>query len=106
MRTSKPTIREAHELGDAVGRIAGLAARSLHDSFPHLDADGLVLAFTSDAALRFIGRRYLAAIEEGKAPGEAAADAGTALIRAWAEARQEARDLLEQEATGGTPAAP
>lgn len=95
------TAREARDLGDAIGRIAALAAMSLNESFPNLDLDSLVAAFTREAAMEFIGRRYLAAIEQGKAPGEAAGDAGKALIYAWAHARREARAQLDREEVSG-----
>ncbi|MFC7791371.1 hypothetical protein [Streptomyces cinereoruber] len=97
--TSTPTAREVHDLGDAVGRIAGIAARSLHESFPNLDLERLVETFTRDSAIEFIGRRYLAAIEQGKTTAEAAGDAGTALIRAWSAARLEARVLIDSQKT-------
>ncbi|MEC3995188.1 hypothetical protein VSR01_17265 [Actinacidiphila sp. DG2A-62] len=92
--TQIPTACEASDLGDAVGRIAAFAALSLHESFPHLDLEGLVETFTRASAVEFIGRRYVAAIEGGKAPGEAAGEAGTALLHAWADARLEARAQL------------
>ncbi|GGZ23516.1 hypothetical protein GCM10010387_15890 [Streptomyces inusitatus] len=95
--TQLPTARQVHDLGDAVGRIAGLAALSLYGSFPHLDLDRLTEAFTTDKAISFIGRRYLAAIEEGKTPGESAGEVGKALIYAWADARREARTRLDRE---------
>lgn len=98
MRTTQtPTAREADDLGDAVGRIAAFAALSLHESFPHLDLEGLVDTFAGAGAVEFIGRRYLAAIEGGQAPGVAAGEAGTALIHAWADARLEARAQLARE---------
>ncbi|THA54262.1 hypothetical protein [Streptomyces sp. A1136] len=96
--TTTPTAREASDLGEAIGKIAAFAAQSLHESFPHLDLEGLVDTFTGTRAVRFIGRRYLAAIEESKTPGEAAGEAGKALIYAWAEARLEARAQLDREA--------
>jgi hypothetical protein len=74
--TQTPTAPQAADLGDAVGRIAAFAALSLNESFLHLDLEGLVEVFTRASAVEFIGRRYAAAIEGGKAPGEA----GKALI--------------------------
>ena len=95
--TQTPTPRETADLGDAVGRIAAFAALSLGESFPRLDLEGLVDVFARPSAAEFIGRRYLAAIEGGKAPGEAAGEAGAALIHAWAGARLEARAQLDRE---------
>ncbi|MEU5497937.1 hypothetical protein [Streptomyces griseofuscus] len=80
----------ADQIGEAVGRIAGFAALSLHESFPHLSLDGLVETFTRDSATAFLASRYLSGLHDGKTPGEAAGEAGTALIRAWADARNAA----------------
>jgi hypothetical protein len=102
--TATPGTRETTDLGEAVGKIAAFAALSLHESFPHLDLEGLVNTFTRESAVEFIGRRYLAAVEDGKAPGVAAGEAGTALIRAWADARLEARARLDRESAA--PPAP
>ncbi|GAA2948481.1 hypothetical protein ACFPN0_15090 [Kitasatospora cinereorecta] len=95
--TQTPTAREASDLGEAIGKIAAFAAMSLHESFPHLDLEDLVVTFTGEHTQEFIGRRYLVAIEQGKAPGEAAGEAGTALLHAWAKARLEARAQLDRE---------
>ncbi|MFD0209137.1 hypothetical protein ACFVH9_08365 [Streptomyces hirsutus] len=97
------TPTQVTDLGTAVGKIAGLAARSLHESFPHLDLEQLVETFTRDSAIAMIGTCYLAGLDSGKTPGEAAADAGTTLIRAWADARLAARAELDQQ--GPTPRA-
>ncbi|MDX3345928.1 hypothetical protein PV387_41190 [Streptomyces sp. ME02-6987-2C] len=93
--TAAPT---AEALGEAVGRIAGFAALSLHESFPHLDLDGLAEAFTRPSALRMLSGRYLSGLDRGLPAGEAAAEAGTALIHAWAEARLAARAELDRQA--------
>ncbi|KPI33304.1 hypothetical protein OV450_1392 [Actinobacteria bacterium OV450] len=86
------------ELGDAIGRIAAFAAMSLHESFPHLSLEGLVEAFTSSAATSMLAARFLSGQEHGLTPGQAAAEAGTALIRGWAEARLETRARPDREA--------
>lgn len=95
MTTQQLPALTADQLGEAVGRIAGFAALSLHESFPHLSLDGLVETFTRDSATTMIATRFLAGLDEGKTPGEAAGAAGTALIRAWAEARNAARAQLD-----------
>jgi hypothetical protein len=77
----------ADDLGEAVGRIAAFAALSLHESFPHLDLNDLVNTFTRPSAVTFLSRRFLAGLDGGKTPGEAAAAAGTALVQGWADAR-------------------
>ncbi|WP_228980179.1 hypothetical protein [Streptomyces sp. DH12] len=92
---TQPTIT-ADALGEAVGKVAALAARSLHQSFPHLDLDRLVETFTRPCALDMLAVRFLAGLDSGLTPGEAAANAGTALIRVWADAR-----LTAEEATAG-----
>ncbi len=84
-------------LGEAVGKIAAFAARTLHEQWPHLDLEELVATFTSDSALTALATRYADGLDSGKAPGEAAADAGVALIHAWAEARLAARALLDAQ---------
>ncbi|MFF7602518.1 hypothetical protein [Streptomyces mirabilis] len=89
-----PTLT-ADQLGEADGRIAGFAALSLHESFPHLSLDSLVETFTRDSATAMIAARFLAGLGAGQTPGEAAGAAGTALIRAWAEARNAARAQLD-----------
>lgn len=87
----------ADELGEAVGKIAGFAALSLHESFPHLNLDQLAETFTRPRALDMISARFLAGLDSGRTPGEAAADAGTALIRVWADARLAARAQRDAE---------
>ncbi|MCX4609438.1 hypothetical protein [Streptomyces mirabilis] len=89
-----PTVT-AEQLGEAVGRIAGFAALSLHESFPHLSLDSLVETFTRASATDFLAKRYLSGLDSGKTPGEAAGAAGAALIWAWAEARNAARAQLD-----------
>lgn len=96
IQPATPAI-SADELGKAVGKIAGLAAISLHDSFPHLDLDQLAETFTRPRALDMIAARFLAGLDSGRTAGEAAADAGTALIRVWADARLAARAQLDAE---------
>ncbi|MEV6738671.1 hypothetical protein AB0N14_17750 [Streptomyces sp. NPDC051104] len=86
----------AEELGDAVGRIAAFSAMSLHESFPHLDLDGLVETLTRSSAVQMVSTCYLAGRERGLPAGEAAAEAGTALIRGWSDARLAARAQLDQ----------
>ncbi|MFF4388574.1 hypothetical protein ACFY0G_17605 [Streptomyces sp. NPDC001552] len=97
-RLAPLTESQTDELGDAVGRIAGFAAKSLHKSFPHLSLEGFVEAFTSPGATSMLAARYLKGLERGLTAGEAAADAGTTLIDAWAEARLETRAQLDREA--------
>ncbi|NDK24680.1 hypothetical protein FSY75_09365 [Streptomyces sp. TR1341] len=103
--TTQPTAPaiSADELGEAVGKIAGLAALSLHESFPHLDLDQLAETFTRPRALDMIGARFLNALDSGRTAGEAAADAGTALIRVWADARLTARAQLDAEKSAAAP---
>lgn len=105
--TAQPTTPaiSAEALGEAVGKIAGLAALSLHESFPHLDLDQLAETFTRPRALDMIGARFLAGLHKGQTPGEAAADAGTALIRVWAGARLAARAQLDAEKSAAAPTA-
>jgi hypothetical protein len=81
------TLAQTAQLGDAAGRIAGYAARALHDEFPHLDLEQLVETFTRPVAVEGTARRYLAALEGGATPAVAAGRAGVALINAWADAR-------------------
>lgn len=88
-----PTVT-AEQLGEAVGRIAGFAALSLHESYPHLNLDRLVETFTRSNVTDFLAKRYLSGLDGGKTPGEAAGDAGAALIGVWADARNEARAQL------------
>jgi hypothetical protein len=97
MTTQQLPTLTAQQLGEAVGRIAGIAALSLHESFPHLDLDGLVETFTRDSATTMIAARFVAGLDDGKTPGEAAGAAGTALIRAWADARLAARAELDAQ---------
>ncbi|MCX4458547.1 hypothetical protein OOK58_42295 [Streptomyces sp. NBC_01728] len=97
MTTQRLPALTADQLGEAVGRIAGFAALSLHESFPHLDLDGLVETFTRESAVSFLTRRYLAGLGDGKTAGEAAGAAGAALIRVWADARLAARAELDRQ---------
>jgi hypothetical protein len=98
MATTQQAIVNVNGLSEAVGKIAGLAAISLHESFPHLSLERLVDAFTQDRAISLIASHYLAGLDEGKTSGEAAGTAGTVLIRAWADARNAAR-LQRDKAT-------
>lgn len=91
------TAPAPEDLAEAVGRIAGFAALSLHESFPHLDLDGLAETFTRPSALRMLSGRYLSGLDRGLPAGEAAAEAGTALIHAWADARLAARAELDRQ---------
>ncbi|PWI16002.1 hypothetical protein DI272_18900 [Streptomyces sp. Act143] len=90
---TQPAIT-ADDLGEAVGKIAAFAALSLHESFPHLDLDELVETFTRECATDFLSRRFLAGLDEGKSPGQAAGAAGSELIRRWADARNAARQTV------------
>ncbi|MGA5127788.1 hypothetical protein ACWCV2_17025 [Streptomyces pseudogriseolus] len=86
--TSAPlTPAQVAQLGDATGRIAAYAARALHQEFPHLDVEQLVETFTRPVAVEGTARLYLAAIQRGATPADAAGKAGRALIEAWADAR-------------------
>uniref|UniRef100_UPI003F4911A8 hypothetical protein n=1 Tax=Streptomyces sp. CA-136453 TaxID=3240050 RepID=UPI003F4911A8 len=95
---------QAEELAQDVGRIAALAARSLVESFPHLDVEQLAETFTRPLVLESTALRYLGALEAGDSPGEAAGKAGAALIHAWADARLAAQARVA--GSGGEPGAP
>lgn len=86
-----PALPTEEECYEAAGKIAAYAAMSLHESFPDLDLDGLVETFTRPTAVRMLASRYLGGAARGLTAGEAAAEAGTVLMRAWAEARLQAR---------------
>ncbi|MFJ6014495.1 hypothetical protein [Streptomyces sp. NPDC092952] len=101
--TQTPAVREVRDLGEVIGKIAAFAAMSLHESFPNLGLEGLVVTFTGAGAQEFIGRRFVAVIEDGKTTGEAAGEAGEALLYAWAEARLEARTQLDRERGRSAP---
>ncbi|QKW06962.1 hypothetical protein HUT18_11700 [Streptomyces sp. NA04227] len=88
---------EVERLGEATGRIAALAAKALNSTWPHLEVEDLVEQFTRDSALVMIASAYLAGIERGLSPGDAAGEAGTALIREWADSRREARARLDAQ---------
>ena len=105
MKYSAPlTEEQAEELGNDVGRIAAFAARALVKSFPLLDVEQLVEAFTRPRVVESTSLRYLAALEAGDTPGEAAGKAGAALIRVWADARLTARGQVA--GSGGEGEAP
>lgn len=91
------TPDQVEQLGEATGKIAALAAKALNRTWPHLAVEDLVEQFTRDSALEMIAATYLAGIERGRTPGEAAGEAGTALIRVWADARLEARARLDAQ---------
>ncbi|MEU6928982.1 hypothetical protein AB0A05_07440 [Streptomyces sp. NPDC046374] len=92
------TNREEDEaFVEAIGRIAGFAAASLHEGFPHLDLDGLIETFTRPSAFSMLGTRYLNGLKRGLTPGQSAGEAGAALIRLWADSRLEARALLDSQ---------
>ncbi|WP_199570560.1 hypothetical protein [Streptomyces murinus] len=98
MRTIQPlTASDAHDLGEAVGRIAAFAAIALHRQYPNLGLERLVGDFTSESATTLISTRYLAGIERGLPSGEAAGEAGADMIRAWADARLRARAQCYEE---------
>ncbi|MFE6639532.1 hypothetical protein ACFVFT_38540 [Streptomyces tendae] len=99
MTSSPLTPAQVAQLGDATGRIAAYAARSLVQDFPHLDLERLVEAFTRPIAVEGTARLYLAALDQGATPADAAGKAGTALIKAWATARQAAIDAAEAART-------
>ncbi|MFK0159066.1 hypothetical protein ACIQVK_44230 [Streptomyces sp. NPDC090493] len=90
---------EAAQLGDAVGRIAAYAARSLVETWPHLDVEQLVEVFTRPVAVEGTTRRYLAALDCGATPAVAAGRAGVALINAWADARNAAHAAAQATRT-------
>jgi hypothetical protein len=94
MYSAPLTAQQAQKLGEDVGRIVGLAARALHEEWPHLSLEDLVAVFTLPSVLEVTARRFLAALESGAPAGEAAGNAGAALIRDWADARLEARALV------------
>ncbi|MGW6461391.1 hypothetical protein ACWF94_36610, partial [Streptomyces sp. NPDC055078] len=71
IQTTPPAI-PADVLGEAVGRIAGFAALSLHESFPHLDLDQLTETFTRPCAVDMICARFLAGLDNGLPAGKAA----------------------------------
>lgn len=100
------TPDQAQQLGEATGKIAALAAKALHHTWPHLDLEALVALFTRDSALEMIAATYLAGIDRGRTPGEAAGDAGTALIRVWADARLAARAQLDAQRADDPAAEP
>lgn len=98
--TSAPlTPAQVEQLGDATGRIAAYAARALHDEFPHLDLERLVETFTRPVSVEGTARLYLAALDGGATPGDAAGKAGVALINAWADARLAAKAAAEAART-------
>ncbi|MFK0279472.1 hypothetical protein ACIQVL_03225 [Streptomyces sp. NPDC090499] len=86
MPSAPLTPAQAEQLGDAAGRIAVYAARSLVQSYPNLNLERLVETFTRPVAVEGTARRYLAALDCGATPA-VAGRAGAALIRAWADAR-------------------
>ncbi|MCQ1581237.1 hypothetical protein [Streptomyces parvus] len=99
MDRSPLTPAEVAKLGEATGRIALYAARALHKDFPHLDLEQLVETFSRPVAVEASARLYLAALENGDTPGEAAGKAGVALIKAWADARLTAMAAVEADRT-------
>ncbi|MFF4276204.1 hypothetical protein [Streptomyces sp. NPDC001536] len=92
MHTAPLTEEQTAQLGEAVGRIAVFAARSLTDTYPHLDRERLLELFLRPVAVDATAALYMAALDRGARPGEAAGEAGAALIRGWAEARLQARE--------------
>jgi hypothetical protein len=99
MPSAPLTPAQTAQLGDAVGRIAAYAARSLVDTYPHLNLEQLVETFTRPVAIDGTARRYLAALESGATPADAAGRAGVALIRAWADARLAAQAAAQAART-------
>ncbi|MEU5748157.1 hypothetical protein ABZ804_21795 [Streptomyces sp. NPDC047726] len=100
MTGSPLTPAQVEQLGDAVGRIAAYAARALHREFPQLDLEELAEAFMRPTAVEGSARIYLAALDGGASPAEAAGKAGTALVKAWAAARLAAAQAARDERTG------
>jgi hypothetical protein len=99
MNRAPLTPAQVAKLGDATGRIAAYAARSLHEDFPHLDLERLVETFTRPVAVEGTARLYLAALDDGATPADAAGKAGVALIKAWADARLAAMAAAEAART-------
>ncbi|MFB6700255.1 hypothetical protein [Streptomyces rubiginosohelvolus] len=99
MDRSPLTPAEVAKLGEATGRIALYAARSLHKTFPHLDLEQLAETFTRPVAVEMSARLYLAALDNGDTPGEAAGKAGVALIKTWADARLTAAAAVKADRT-------
>ncbi|MFD4795070.1 hypothetical protein [Streptomyces anulatus] len=87
------TAAQAEELGDDVGRIVAFTARALNREFPNLSLESLAEAFTRPLVLESTALRYLAALENGATPGDAAGQAGAALIETWADARLRAAEI-------------
>ncbi|MFE4796206.1 hypothetical protein ACFRFL_14080 [Streptomyces sp. NPDC056708] len=81
----------AHELGEAVGKIAAFAAIALHRQYPNLSLEELVETFTQERAQNMLARHFTAGLSQGKTAGDAAGEAGAELIRRWADARLAAR---------------
>lgn len=99
--TAPLTAEQAERLGEDVGRIVAFTARALNQEWPHLGVERLVESFTRPVVLEVTTARYLKALESGAKPGEAAGEAGAALIRDWADARLRARDeTAGRDATG------
>ncbi|MFE7072629.1 hypothetical protein ACFU96_21360 [Streptomyces sp. NPDC057620] len=94
------TPAQVEQLGDAVGRIAAATARAMHKEFPHLDLERLVETFMRPTAVEATALIYVAAIDKGATPGEAAGKASTALLNAWVDAR-----LAVKAAAGEAPEA-
>ncbi|MFE4583003.1 hypothetical protein [Streptomyces chartreusis] len=93
------TAAQVERLGDAAGRIAAYAARSLVETYPHLNLERLVETFTRPVAVEGTARLYLAALDGGATPADAAGKAGAALIKAWADARLAAMAAAEAART-------
>ncbi|MBT2674696.1 hypothetical protein J7E95_28580 [Streptomyces sp. ISL-14] len=90
MRYSAPlTPGQAEQLGKDVGMIVAFAAKALNHMHG-TNIDRLMQTFTSSNALEVTATRYLQALEDGHTPGEAAGQAGTALVHDWADAVLEA----------------
>lgn len=99
--TAPLSAAQVEQLGNDVGRITAFTARSLNREWPHLNLEELVEAFTRPVVLEVTTARYLKALEDGAQPGEAAGQAGAALIRDWADARLRAREeAAGRDATG------
>ncbi|MBA0053463.1 hypothetical protein E0L36_22065 [Streptomyces sp. AJS327] len=106
MPTQQLTPDQVEQLGEATGKIAALAAKALHHTWPHLRLKDLVEQFTRDSALELIALTYPEGIEHDRTPGEAAGEAGAVLIRVWADARLEARAQLDAQRTDGPATEP
>ncbi|WP_329317223.1 hypothetical protein OG723_44460 (plasmid) [Streptomyces sp. NBC_01278] len=99
--TAPLTAEQVQQLGEDIGRITAFTARALHREFPHLNLERLVTTLTGSRMLDFTTAKYLAAMEAGASPAEAAGQAGVALVRVWADARLQADEELDRATPAG-----